>query len=556
MEEKVKAAYLADLDFFHSEADEKPENDYSVPIAYLNIKLGEYTDAITIAEEGLKRSQFCTHLQVLLAEAYMHVGRKDEAREILFDAVLSDEDNYKAFKLLGVIFKSEADNDNAIKYLRAAYMKAPEDTELITWLDDIGGLANFMDKSVAVAEEADDIFDYDADDPQFGIPTLLTNAETALNELSREINNYKQQGKTLDHLISDHSATLAKQAAEQAVAGVAKVDYPSGDDAIDKAPDMSNEDILKALADANITPEPEEEALPPEAIDYSDMLSATEEIELESADPAAIPAEAADSEEGEEPLSLQDALNLSLDRQDLESDADSGIAAIARAAESYADLDLDLTAESVNADVITEPSESAAFTESAESESETAAKREEKPAILEYIPPEKLPEIPLPPTDPTEVDEGGGQTESAEDVPEDEIAVKPPEDEETDEGDALENLASALNAIQDEDEEGETVPLSALSAINEPIPEDVKALDALPKALAAFGEEDEAAETVISSEGIAEKTDQAPDSTAPFIPSNLLEAVLKEGGVDIEEVFADDSEKIDTAIQKKDNLDE
>jgi tetratricopeptide (TPR) repeat protein len=502
VEEKLKAACLADLAFFHTEAEEKPDNDYSVPIAYLNIKLGEYTDAITAAEAGLKRAQFCTHLQVLLAEAYMHVGRKDEAREILFDVVVSDEDNYKAYKLLGVIFKSEADNDNAIKYLRAAYMKAPEDTELLAWLEDIGGLSNFTDK-VAVVEDAlgEDVFDYDADEPKFETQALLSSAETALGELSREINNYKQQGKTLDHMISDHNAAFAREAAEQTVA--AKTDEPNDDETIDKAADLSNEDILKALADANITPESN---TPPhtEELDYSDILAVIdaptpEEIET---------AETEEVREEAEPTDL--AAILSRAAEQPTEHEDDAISAIARAAESFIE--------------------------------EGDAETEEETSV--YNPLYDLPEIPLPPTDPTvsetealDVDSEALVSEAVDDRTVDRESV---------DNEAVEVLAAALNAMHEEaQDDGETIPLDNLSALNEPVlPSEMAALDYIPKELSEE-EEEQPIQTIEPIPSVEHEHETEKAGEAPFIPEDLLDAVFREGGVDVQEVFAEDSEKID-----------
>jgi hypothetical protein len=604
VEEKIKAAYLADLDFFHSEAEEKPDIDCSVPITYLNIKLGEYTDAITAAEDGLKRSQFCTHLQVLLAEAYMHVGRKDEAREILFDAIVSDEDNYKAHKLLGVIFRSETDNENAIKYMRAAYMKAPEDTELLSWLEDIGGLSNAADNVAVVEDTSDDIFDYEADDPKFESQPLLTSAETALNELSREINSYKQQGKTVDHMISDHAA-VAKQAAEMEE-DAHQIAY--SDDEIDKAPDMSNDEILKALSDANIAPGAAESRMSQiDDMDYSDILSAIEketaeketpqtDIEEsafpEETDAGALSAMLAQSaeEEGVQEESMQEQLSLAEILSGVGDESEDGeadeIAALAKAAEDFSEeteeapaetaveaieTEAEETIEAVEEEPIEEEpiEETAAAVEEAAVEEEAveeatveeeaveetsvveeAAAQEFKPPA--YIPLEELPEIPLPPTDPTSPVEAAHETAEEEEktVAEEEKAI---EEEKAEEG-----LVSALNAmdISDDDLEEETpIRLENLSAMTEP---EEAVLDALPKAIADIGEDDEA--VALKSDLGSQKAEEADKielhDKAPFIPTDLLDAVFKEGGVEIGEVFNENAEKIDAALREKKDTDE
>jgi hypothetical protein len=586
VEEKIKAAYLADLNFFHSEAEENPDLDCSVPIAYLNIKLGEYADAITAAEEGLKRNQFCTHLQVLLAEAYMHLGRRDEAREILFDAVISDDDNYKAYKLLGVIFKSETDEENAIKYLRAAYMKAPEDTELITWLEDMGGLTDFSNKSKDAEDEDEDAFDYDADEPKFETQALLTGAETALTELSNEINNYKQQGKTVDHMISDH-AVIAKETAQKKAAESAEAIGKE----IDTAQDLSNEEILKALADANISPESEtskNQTQQPQ--DYSDILAgiAAQEAE-EAAQDLSVPQAVSEGgipgipaftiPKSFRPTADEEAPGPNADEPKPDETADF----LTKAAENFAQEE---TGETITEEATTEETagietegietETAAQTvESKADDTETldfltkAAENfpdEEEPAEqgiidterdearqdigLGFVPPDMLPAIPESPVDPTAPPDFSEAQETAE----------------TEDG-----LASALNAMNLPDKEtaglsdisdiSDTSDISDISeddteelpdnltAISEPIAsEEVNVLETLPEDLA---DEDEPEDNENPDDYTYPEEKTVNSDAAPFIPENLLDAVFKEGGMDLGEKFTEDSEKIDILVQEK-----
>ncbi len=215
MKDKTKAVYLADLDYFQSLAEENPDIDLNTQIAFIYLRLGKYDDAIAALNNALEKQPSHTQLQVMLAEAFIGVGRKDEAREALLDIVITDSNNYKALKLLGSIFRSENDAEKSLKYLRAAYLKAPEDTELLTWLDELGGLDNFVDTQHAqsTVNINDGMFDND-DSASFDIETMLKTGENALSALMKDISSYKSAGKTLDDMISDHAAERAVQNAD------------------------------------------------------------------------------------------------------------------------------------------------------------------------------------------------------------------------------------------------------------------------------------------------------------------------------------------------------
>lgn len=215
MKDKTKAVYLADLDYFQSLAEENPNIDLNTQIAFIYLRLGKYDDAIAVLNYALEKQPSHTQLQVMLAEAFIGVGRKDEAREALLDIVITDSNNYKALKLLGSIFRSENDAEKSLKYLRAAYLKAPEDTELLTWLDELGGLDNFVDTQHAQSNVNinDGMFDND-DSASFDIETMLKTGENALSALMKDISSYKSAGKTLDDMISDHAAERAVQKAD------------------------------------------------------------------------------------------------------------------------------------------------------------------------------------------------------------------------------------------------------------------------------------------------------------------------------------------------------
>ncbi|MDR0453615.1 MAG: tetratricopeptide repeat protein, partial [Deferribacteraceae bacterium] len=196
MDKKTHALYLADLDYFQSKMDEQPNSTLSLPVASIYAMLGKYEEAVSVCHKGLTVNPGHTQLQVILADAMVHMGRKDEARELLFDVIALDEDNYKALKLLGKIFQLDDNKDGAAKYLRAAYLKAPEDDELLAALEDMGENINYVMQNVS-GDVSNESFDEDMDnsDFNFNVNANISSAELVIAELFSEVSGVKGAGQ-------------------------------------------------------------------------------------------------------------------------------------------------------------------------------------------------------------------------------------------------------------------------------------------------------------------------------------------------------------------------
>ena len=134
MNDKTKSVYMADLDYFVTLLEKEPDAKLHLPAALLYSKLGRYDDAIKTAKEGLALYPDYTQLKVIMAEALVSLGLYREAGKILHDVLMTDENNYKASKLVGAILRQEGNEEKALKYLQTALLLAPEDREIPTWL--------------------------------------------------------------------------------------------------------------------------------------------------------------------------------------------------------------------------------------------------------------------------------------------------------------------------------------------------------------------------------------------------------------------------------------
>lgn len=213
MDERTHASYLSDLDFFQTQLESTSNPFLYLPVAMLNVRMGNFAEAISFCNAGAKVYPAYHHLNVIKSEALINTGRKDEAREILFDIVVMDEDNFKALKLLGLICKTDGDKKGAVMYLRAAFMKAPEDVELLTWLEELGGLPIPTMKDIEEASGVEDFTGAAHDDLYtFDVEGMIEEAKGAISELMDEMNKYKSAGKTINDMLSDDAA--AEEAAK------------------------------------------------------------------------------------------------------------------------------------------------------------------------------------------------------------------------------------------------------------------------------------------------------------------------------------------------------
>ena len=174
---------MSDVAYFLSKLEAEPNSYYFIPIALSYNKLEKYDETISICRAGIERFPSHCQAKVLLAEAYIYKGEKDKARDILFDVLTEDEDNYKALKLLGIIYQALDMPDEAIRYFRGAYMRSPEDTDLKRIIEDMGESVDIDEMlknsatSVVASEEDEDA------KMAFEIEQKIKNAELVMADL-------------------------------------------------------------------------------------------------------------------------------------------------------------------------------------------------------------------------------------------------------------------------------------------------------------------------------------------------------------------------------------
>ncbi len=163
MDDRIYARYMSDVAYFLSKLEAAPDSYYFIPIALAYNKLGKYDETISICRKGLEHFPSSCPARVLLAEAYLYKGDTDQSRDLLFDVLVEDGDNYKALKLLGIIYQTLEMNDEAVRYLRGAYIRSPEDAELKKTLKELGASVDIDDilkestgNSDLAAEEEDE----------------------------------------------------------------------------------------------------------------------------------------------------------------------------------------------------------------------------------------------------------------------------------------------------------------------------------------------------------------------------------------------------------------
>lgn len=190
---------------------------FYLPIAVIYQKLDKHNEAIETCREGLKFYENHTQLQVVLAESLARMGNKDEAIDVLADILVSDEDNYKALKILGWIHKDSENNTEAGKYLQAAYMKAPEDEDLLIWLEDLGISPNAYkepERATFIEDEEDAFND---DELNYNVEQHVTEAYAAIAALMKELASFMDGGggaATAAPVEDDGRADLAPTTAE------------------------------------------------------------------------------------------------------------------------------------------------------------------------------------------------------------------------------------------------------------------------------------------------------------------------------------------------------
>lgn len=154
MDERAYARYMADVAYFITRMEQNPDSKYFMPVALAYNKMEKYDNTIELCRKAIERFPAYCPVKTLLAEAYIYKGEAATAKPLLFDVITEDPENYKALKLLGMIYRSTDETGEALKYFKAAYIRAPEDEDVKHAIEDLGGsispddlFAEFMKKN-------------------------------------------------------------------------------------------------------------------------------------------------------------------------------------------------------------------------------------------------------------------------------------------------------------------------------------------------------------------------------------------------------------------------
>jgi tetratricopeptide (TPR) repeat protein len=273
--QKKHAAYMADLYYFQSQLENTKNVNLYFPIASIAVHLNKYDEAISVAQEGLEAIPSYTQLQVLLADAFYNMGRRDEAKELLHDAIISDSSNYKALRLLGMIYRTEDFYTEALRYLRMAYLLAPEDQEIYGWLEELGGLP-ISGTSDQLDSREEEFGDFDNDLVfDFNVDKTIDESKAAMAAMLEEIT-----GKSSSSPAGEGAAEEAAPAAPVTDTETATTAGADADDIL-AGNAISDDEIMNALNKAAAPNMPAE--LAPDAVqldeaNVNDMVAAISDL--------------------------------------------------------------------------------------------------------------------------------------------------------------------------------------------------------------------------------------------------------------------------------------
>lgn len=115
MDEKDKAKYLGDVEYFSAKLEADPDSVlFFVPLAKAYLKLERFDDAVAVLTAGIDKNTDVLSAKTMLAKAYLGLGKMDDAKAILTEVQVIDRNNYLASKLMGDLLRNE---DNIKKKL-------------------------------------------------------------------------------------------------------------------------------------------------------------------------------------------------------------------------------------------------------------------------------------------------------------------------------------------------------------------------------------------------------------------------------------------------------
>lgn len=277
MDEKTKAGYFGDIEYFSAKLEEDKNSIVFLPLASAYIKIGSYNDALNILLQGIDANPEMPMAKAMLAEAYIGLGQNEDAKSVLTELRVIDPANYLAEKLLGDVYRNENNLKKALISYKNAFGTAPEDTELrdlITELIAHSGLDErelYDDRPIEANEEemldslGQELMDEVKNDLGENVSGEIT--EEVVKQTVDEIVGASDGDKSLESFADEYiSGEIPDEIEEEAIADV--------DD------EVRNTNSLDAMKDAVkdevpfVAEEPEEDSENPEIIeDISGMAA-------------------------------------------------------------------------------------------------------------------------------------------------------------------------------------------------------------------------------------------------------------------------------------------
>lgn len=137
MDEATRNKYQKDVEFFSEKLKENPSSKVFMPLSLAYLKLEQYEKVIEVCSLGLDMHPEYISAKTILAQAYLGKGMVEEAKPLLQEVAEINKDNYRAYKLLGDIYRAEEDTTKALYYYRSALETSPEDIQLRTLTNEL-----------------------------------------------------------------------------------------------------------------------------------------------------------------------------------------------------------------------------------------------------------------------------------------------------------------------------------------------------------------------------------------------------------------------------------
>ena len=130
MDEATRNKYQKDVEYFSEKLKENPSSKVFMPLSLAYLKLEQYDKVIEVCSLGLDMHPEYISAKTIMAQAYLGKGMVEEAKPLLQEVAEVNKDNYRAYKLLGDIYRAEEDTEKALYYYRTALESSPEDIQL------------------------------------------------------------------------------------------------------------------------------------------------------------------------------------------------------------------------------------------------------------------------------------------------------------------------------------------------------------------------------------------------------------------------------------------